>query len=111
MPIDRIKGEQIDNLGMGFLIEPPDKWADTVFFDEAAVRASHAFMAQGAMMPVHFDEGGVSVQRYPQSRHLAFIFCKVIAGKELYFHHVMVLSRDVVADLKTQGRWEKVELN
>lgn len=107
MPLNHKDGEEIGTLGRGNPV-PLTKWADSRFFNMAAGMAAKAFVAKGALLPIQFDQLEVLVQEYPQKDRLAFIFLRVIAGKEHFFPWVFTLEPDVISELVNTGKWSRV---
>lgn len=106
MPLDRIRGEIVGDLGHAFRIVANAKWRETPLFDEAAQKAAQAFLSAGALWPVTFDDGEVLTQEYPSSRQLVIIFSKSIKGVETLFPWVWDLPDKMLAELKTLGKWD-----
>lgn len=107
MPLDRVNGEPFDGLqGLGpYVLVAPRALADMTqllvtytaiegtkfkrkvekrrpLFDDAVAEAILSFKAKGALSPVRFDEDDVMVQVYPQTRKVAVVFQRRIAGVE-----------------------------
>ena len=107
MPLDMVNGEPNPEFG-SFRIVPTRKWDETEFFHHAAQGAAQAFMASGAMWPVHFNEAEILCQEYLRAGKLEFVFFKQIGGEDYYYRHHWDLDEhpDLIAELVTDGRWE-----
>lgn len=106
MPLNHEQGEQIEGLPATFRVVPVGKWFDTPLFDQAAQIAAQMFANEGAIVPVKFDETDVLVQEYPKDAKLVFIFHKMIKGKEMLYPYTWSLPPEMIAELKTTGKWE-----
>jgi hypothetical protein len=106
MPLDRIRGEVIGDLGHAFRVVPNEKWRETKLFDEAANKAASAFLQAGALWPITFDDQEVITQEYPADNRLVIVFLKTIKGNETLFPWVWELPNEMVAELRTLGKWD-----
>lgn len=106
MPLDHVHGESIGTLGVGHVV-PINKWDDTAFFEMACSAAARAFKAKGAYLPIHFSEGDVLVMEYPHMDRLAFVFCRQVAGQEVYVPYVIKLTPPVISELVNANRWQR----
>lgn len=120
MPLKHLTGERINGLSTTPTIMPIEKWQETGLFSQAAELAENAFARsdklkkgwkgriRGQKRRFIFAPGEVIVQVYPYERPLAavaFIFCKVVQGKERYAPFVTKLTPGVVAQLRMTGHW------
>ena len=103
--INTVKGEVLGDLGHDYQIVSVEKWLDTWFFEHAADQAANAFLKEGAILPITFDDGSVVVQQYPKK--LAFIFQRNVCGKQMFVPYVYDLPEKLIVELKTAGRWQE----
>ena len=111
MPFNRMHGELIEALGPGHRIAPTKNWSDTKLFATSVLRAHDAFRTAGAMLPISITEDDALVQTYTRSRHVAFIFRRVIAGKEMFHVDVLQLTPGQVSELVMAKRWDDPKIN
>ncbi len=83
MPFNRMHGELIEALGPGHRIAPTKS----------------------------ITEDDALVQTYTRSRHVAFIFRRVIAGKEMFHIDVLQLTPGQVSELVMAKRWDDPTIN
>ncbi len=105
MALDRTKGEIIGSLGVDYIVVPLNRWADTPLYLQAEEHAAKAFLSAGALAPLTIDDEDVLVQEYPARNKLAFLFQRRIAGKEHFYPYIFDLPDNMVAELRTVGRW------
>lgn len=107
MSLNRIVGENVQGLGLGFRVVPLSNWTDTPFWEAATMSAAEAFRKAGALLPISIDAEDVLVQEYPHTLppRLLFLFHRTIAGRSHYHPHVFELSPATVEDLKLVNRW------
>jgi len=103
--LDHNNGERIEGLPERYVVAPADRWTDSPLFADAVKHAVDAFMQAGALRPIFFGADDILVQEYPDTRQVAFIFARKIAGKPYYYPFVYDLPDDMVAQLKAVGRW------
>ena len=109
MPLNKDAGEHIDGLPGAYRVVPNQKWRESKLFDQAAEEAAKIFAAQGALLPIGFDDDEVLSQEYPSSNQLAFLFVKNIRGQEHFYPYVYALPVEMVAELAAIGRWKPIE--
>jgi hypothetical protein len=112
MPLDKIKGERIGDLGDNYIVVDVGKWRGTPWFDEAAKHAQVAFGKVGGKF-VHipglphafFRDDDVLVQEYRHPPALGIVFRKEIGGTEYFHPFVIYFSEGVVRDLVRNEKW------
>jgi len=107
MSLNLDQGEIISGVGGPYSIPPRNRWMGSQFFEEARQKAIEAFQQSGAMLPVVIDPESVLVQEYTASGRLAFIFQRIIAGKEHFYPYVFTIPPDMLRELRVTGRWGK----
>jgi hypothetical protein len=111
MSFDRIAGERLEGLGDRFRVVPNRKWRETPLFSNAAHNAAKAFMDEGALWPVLFDDEEFIVQEYPSDHKVAFVFEKRIRNKLRYFVWVWDIPDEGIRELKADGKWDDLPSN
>lgn len=109
MPLDHDNGENIEGLGPGFHVSKgrqKEYWKHTSLWNEACRDAARVFHAEGALLPVTFDDRQVLIQEYPRLNKVAFIYCRQVAGKELFHVFAFDLPDDLIKELKVTGKWQ-----
>lgn len=111
MPLDKVKGETIGDLGDDFVIAPLSNWIDTPLIEIAAQAAAQAYIAAGAMQPISFSEEDMLIQEYRRSNKIAVVFQRRVAGEEMLYPYVFEMNEALVAELKATGRWSEPPSN
>jgi len=105
MPLDKDRGELIDELGPHDAIAPIHKWFEAGLVQDAALQAAEAYAQAGAILPVTFREDDILIQEYHEQRKVVFLFQRMVGGQELYYQYTYDLPSTVVADLALTGKW------
>lgn len=108
MPLDKINGEAVGDLGRGFRIVEASKWRDTFLWDDAVKRAQAAFKKRGALLPIVIGDDCVLVQEYPAQDRIVFIFERMIARKEWLLPVVYKMDKAMKEQLILAGRWQRM---
>lgn len=98
-------GEIIQGMPERYVVAPSSRWTDSPLFADAAKHAAAAFAQSGALQPIFFSAEDILVQEYPDTCQVCFLFARKIAGKPHFYPFVFDLSPEMVAHLKTVGRW------
>lgn len=120
MPLKLLTGETLTGMKSKPIVVPLAKWQDTELFEMAARQAEAALgraeklrkgwkgRIRGEVPRYIFGPNEILVQVYPYEPSgpaIAFIFCKMIQGKERFAPFVLTLSDEVVRSLRLANRW------
>jgi hypothetical protein len=131
MPLNKITGETIEGLDPIFRVVSADKYkalprlttivreatgkqfkteveVERPIWEAALGHAQIAYWNAGAAPPLRYD---VTVQEYPRTGQVAFLFCARVGGEELYVPAVFALSPQQVAELTLAGDWLPLRAN
>lgn len=133
MPLDHENGEIIEGADRAFRIVPVEKWKElpkitTLVEQEVGQHFKrkvkvevpiweHAYnLAALAFRDAGAPAGGqlmydVLVQEYPRLGLVAFFFCAVIKGQELYVSIPVMLGDEQIIDLHNRGLWEYYDMD
>lgn len=136
MPLDRVKGEHIEGLGLAHQVSPLYRWADTPYWGIACDKAREHFAKAGAVIIPEFSAEDISVQVYDDLpmpitdqngnvfRHaVAFLFSKATPvavwkrtepgsiQKDLIARVVIGIDDRQKSELEMSGRWPKKAVN
>lgn len=131
MPLNKITGEVIEGLDPIFRVVPVEKyknkprltttvkeWTGKQFKSEVDVErplwiaalghAQIAYFNAGAAPPLSYD---VTVQEYPRTNEVAFLFCAKVNGQDHYVPAVFALTPQQIAELTLSGDWMPLRTN
>ena len=128
MQLDKERGEILGGLGAPHVVSPEDyddlnkvrfeveidrpdgKWPDKrmiSILDHACLLATQAFLKEGALWPVEFDERSILVQWYPSKATIVILFQHSVRGQLKFRHYTYKPTEKHIRWLCYRRNWPK----
>jgi|SRR6185503_1478401 len=129
MPLDHVRGEQVEGMDSVFIVAPFSKYAEqtnlTTIVEErrrfkrprkvvkSIVRAAmeHAAAAYAKLGLRVGGDVDILTQEYPRTRTVLFLFCARVNGVDHYVTAPFLLGDEQIRDLTLRGLWTPYRLN